>query len=502
MTSSDRSGTAFKPLYRPVFSVRRGSLTVYFALTFAVMMTLITTAIYSSKVEAGKARLSSAARQSTESVFARYDITLSDRYHLYFVDGGCGTDELQTENIVRYLNQASSHLLNPAFHHVLPGSSFLSLKDSSVSLDGITMATDLDGLAFRAQAVQSIKDLPVPDSSETAQNSNSSAGSGSSLSGRSRIDSSEITQYSDVSDMSEGERSFLSSLIRAVNSLNSNHNSLLFSLVLNQKAPVSERVITDQTTGLSDLVSLRHPLTPGIGILDTEGAKEADSRPLFSEYLIRHTNRYGRENRSRSVLDYETEYLIAGKSSDRENLQSVMRKLLTQRHGLNFLYIETNPRMHAQVTRESSNIALLIGQPALEPAIQYAIAYAWSLAESFTDLRSLYSGNRIARIKSVGTWQVPLESLTEFLSQPETFVLDAPGGMNYREALKHLLSTVPLKKLTFRAMDLIELNMRKSGSPNFRFDHCFDAMRLTIYATSQQDIPLSASSGFSFRNRK
>lgn len=176
-----------------------------------------------------------------------------------------------------------------------------------------------------------------------------------------------------------------------------------------------------------------------------------------------------------------------------------MRKLLLQRHALNFLYIESNPRMHAQVTRESANIALFIAQPTLEPVIQYAMAYAWSLAESFADLRSLYSGNRIAPIKSAGTWQVPLGSLAEFLSHPEAFIIDAPHGMNYHQTLKQLLMTISLKKLTFRAMDLIELNIRKSGHADFHFDHCFDAMRLTLYATSQQDVPISASSSFSFR---
>lgn len=501
MTSSDRSRTAFKSPYRMVLSARRGSLTVYFALTFAVMMSLITTAIYSSKVEAGKARLSSAARQSIESVFARYDITLSDRYQLYFVDGGCGTDRLQTENIIHYLDQASSHLLNPASHHVLPGSSFLSLKDGTVSLDGMTMATDLDGLAFRAQAVQSIKDLPVPDSHKMARHAPSFAGSDPSPSGRGPVDSSEIPQYHDVSEMSDGEKQHLSSLIQIINSLNSNHNSLLFSLVLDRNTPISDRTIQNQTTGFSSLLSRRH-LTSGSGILDTKGAKEADNRALFSEYLLRHMNRYGQKSDSVSVLDYEAEYLIAGKGSDRENLQSVMRKLLLRRHALNFLYIESNPRMHAQVTRESANIALFIGQPALEPFIQYAMAYAWALAESFTDLRSLYSGNRIAPIKSAGTWQVPLESLVEFLSHPEVFIIDAPHGMNYRQILKQLLMTASLKKLTFRAMDLIELNIQKSGHADFHFDHCFDAMRLTLFATSQQDVPISASSIFSFRTRK
>lgn len=494
MMISDRQRTAFKSPYRPVLCRRRGSLTVYFALTFAVMLSLITTAIYSSKVEAGKARLSSAARQSIESVFARYDTTLSDRYHLYFVDGGCGTGSFQTDTVTRFLNQSSAHLLNPAASHVLPGSSFLSFRDSSVMLDGMTMATDLDGMVFRAQAVQSVKDLPVPEPDDNTPGSSLNAGNQPPSRPKNGLYDTPVHQ--DVSELSESEKNLASSLLRSIISTNSNSKNLLLSFVLEGHPDVSGK-----TADFSDVLSNRR-LNAGFGILDTAGAKEAGNKILFTEYLLRHMNRYDHKTTAFSVLDYETEYLIAGKSSDRQNLKKVMQKLLVKRQGINFLYVETDPYMHAAVTHEAANMALILLQPELEPMIQSALASAWAMAESLADLRSLYSGNRIARIKSADTWQVSLEDLAGFSSGSAFPEIDVPGGINYREALQSLLLYVPVKKLTFRAMDLIEDNIRKSGRPSFSFDLCFDAMHLTLHATVQQDVPVSASACFSFRNRK
>ncbi len=77
---------------------------------------------------------------------------------------------------------------------------------------------------------------------------------------------------------------------------------------------------------------------------NTDKAKE---KLLFNEYIMQNFTQASKENiseypdsdeKNRS-LDYEIEYIISGKSSDKENLESVVTKIFFIRMALNYVYL-------------------------------------------------------------------------------------------------------------------------------------------------------------------
>ena len=58
---------------------------------------------------------------------------------------------------------------------------------------------------------------------------------------------------------------------------------------------------------------------------------------LFGQYLLKKLGNYRKP--ASSGLNYQVEYILGGKNSDRENLKSVATKLLLIRQGVNMAYL-------------------------------------------------------------------------------------------------------------------------------------------------------------------
>ncbi len=88
----------------------------------------------------------------------------------------------------------------------------------------------------------------------------------------------------------------------------------------------ADRGISENQISLSNLVSHRQ-LQEGIN-LPTENIRRLLRlrRLLYQQYLMEHLGNY--REPSTAGLKYQIEYLLGGKSSDRENLQTVARRLL------------------------------------------------------------------------------------------------------------------------------------------------------------------------------
>lgn len=69
-------------------------------------------------------------------------------------------------------------------------------------------------------------------------------------------------------------------------------------------------------------------------------------------------------------LSYEMEYIISGKSSDRENLTEVVKKIVGIRNVMNLGYLLTDSVKMSQLTFIASSAATAIGLPFLEPVIK------------------------------------------------------------------------------------------------------------------------------------
>ena len=83
-----------------------------------------------------------------------------------------------------------------------------------------------------------------------------------------------------------------------------------------------------------------------------------------------HWNTFGAftEAAKGGALDYELEYILGGKESDRENLEAVANKLVLLRFVPNYLYLQTNSTRQAEARAAAGTLCTLLAVPAVTEA--------------------------------------------------------------------------------------------------------------------------------------
>ncbi len=155
-------------------------------------------------------------------------------------------------------------------------------------------------------------------------------------------------------------------------------------------------------------------------------------------------------------LDYELEYMIAGKSTDKENLKAVVKRLLLLREAANLAFLETNVEKQEEAEAVAVALAALVLQPELEPVLKQGILAAWAYAESISDVRILLEGGSVSLVKSQSQWHTDLFSLASSVYAVKGE--EQTTGLSYTQYLLFLLWATEDETLADRAMDMVEKN--------------------------------------------
>lgn len=175
--------------------------------------------------------------------------------------------------------------------------------------------------------------------------------------------------------------------------------------------------------------------------------------------------------------NYEMEYLLAGKESDRENLKQTVGHLIAVREGLNLLYLLSSPEKRT----EANNLAMMItGAGAVTPlhlVVTFLILCVWAMGESMMDIRGLLAGKRVVMLKTDHTWTLTLEKLLAMGSSREIGTGGGEDGFGYLSWLKFLLITEDITRQNYRIMDMIQKNIRQNQD-DFRIRNCVYQVRI------------------------
>ena len=143
---------------------------------------------------------------------------------------------------------------------------------------------------------------------------------------------------------------------------------------------------------------------------EKNGKTDLTDRALLALYGKRKFGNYISKIKDHD-LSYEMEYIISGKSSDRENLTEVVEKIVGIRNVMNLGYLLTDSVKMSQLTFIASSAATAIGLPFLEPVIKAVLIEAWSLGEAVTDVKGLLKGNEVVFIKDKISWKTDIKNL-------------------------------------------------------------------------------------------
>lgn len=213
--------------------------------------------------------------------------------------------------------------------------------------------------------------------------------------------------------------------------------------------------------------------------LETSG-KESARNQLTSEGLsVIYMGTFLRNatgQKAEKGIQYEMEYLIAGKGSDKENLKSVVNRLMIVRLGLNYAHLLSSTKKQAEAYALAVQIANLTSTvPGVVEGLKQLIMAAWAYGESIIDLRSLLKGNKIAFVKNEENWQLSLSSLARLSAKEKNI----ENGITYKDYLQLLLLMQSDKKEKYRRMmDVIEQRIQEKQT-DFLLSECVFSYQMT-----------------------
>jgi len=470
---------------------RDGYLTVFMALVLPLILSLYFALLQGARMNASRLEVTCAADASTDAVMAEFSAALFSRYDLFFIDTSYGSGSPSDAALEERLNYYFGKNLAPApVLSVFGAGSFTGLSGAGVFLTGTRHAQDAGFLPLREQIgaymtadpagaalseVTRILDLwqglPV-DTQALSSGMEGTKKQMEDLMKKSRDRKEDTREEGDA----EGEETGEGEAENTLEGLAELLRQPLLTQVLGEGAEVSE-VQAD----LSGLFSHRS-ISGGTGLYTENSHGTLPASSLMLDLYIAEKCGCRGNVREGSLLQYQLEYILHGRDSDRANLEKTLEELLLVRLALNSLYLLQDPGKQAELESAAASLSLTLLIPEFEPALKAVLLGAWSYLESIRDLKALMKGERVPLIKTGETWKTGIEGLLH--GETEGAPEESPGtGMTYGEYLQILLFMEGTSLRCSRLMDVMEMDLRRTpGNSLFCMDGCVDAFSMEAAA--------------------
>lgn len=446
--------------------MKKGEMTVFLSIVFVLMISFISGIIQASSIQAGKNLARLETDRAVYSVFGEYQKELLEKYHIFGLEGSYGTGSYTEDNLISRMH-------------------YYGTDGTEHEITGIQYLTDDHGQAFREQVltymeqtkgIGLIRELTGLTAEWEEQE----------IQGKEMEEIQEETaeQMEEVSDLLETEEDTGTGGQEQIS-----ENPFTFMEKISQYGIVSvvlpeDMVISEKTVDLEAQASYRN-LRSGRGSFPSRtGMDGIEEKLLFDEYLAESfTNAVPEEEdagaeKDRS-LDYEIEYILAGRSSDEENLESVLFRIFLIRMALNYTFLLTDTEKQGEAELLALAISAVLLMPEAVEGVKQLVIAAWAAGESVVDIRTLLSGKRTALVKTSENWQTSLSSLFRLGDDSRQEGSDIQGGICYKDYLRMLLFLENTDEITMRALDRAEENLRTEQQlDHFRADQCITRLRM------------------------
>lgn len=446
--------------------MKKGEMTVFLSIVFVLMISFISGIIQASSIQAGKNLARLETDRAVYSVFGEYQKELLEQYHIFGLEGSYGTGSYTEDNLISRMH-------------------YYGTDGTEHEITGIQYLTDDHGQAFREQVltymeqtkgIGLIRELTGLTAEWEEQE----------IQGKEMEEIQEETaeQMEEVSDLLETEEDTGTGGQEQIS-----ENPFTFMEKISQYGIVSvvlpeDMVISEKTVDLEAQASYRNLRTGRGSFPSRTGMDGIEEKLLFDEYLAESfTNavpeeKDAGEEKDRS-LDYEIEYILAGRSSDEENLESVLFRIFLIRMALNYTFLLTDTEKQGEAELLALAISAVLLMPEAVEGVKQLVIAAWSAGESVVDIRTLLSGKRTALVKTSENWQTSLSSLFRLGDDSRQEGSDIQGGICYKDYLRMLLFLENTDEITMRALDRAEENLRTEQQlDHFRADQCITRLRM------------------------
>lgn len=462
--------------------MRKGYITVFLLLSLTVILSLVFAVIEGARISAIRMKFECSADIGMNSVLAEYHRELLEQYDLLFVDTSYGGSMPSIANTEEHLrNYLQQNMQGGRRGNFIQMKDFLDMKPENVSITAFSLASDDNGNVLKRQIADYMADYPIGGLlAKITENIAQIDGaqmesrdiSGERESYQAQIDEIGLPQE----EVEEGVWKDVP-LDNPADVANATRSIGVLNLVVDDVESISCIQVP-----LGQYISHRTRMK-GNGLC--EEAVQVSGAPneiLFLAYLFEKCGFYGNLKEG-SLLQYQIEYIIAGKDTDWQNLEKVAKRLLWWREVSNVLYILSDGTKVAEAEAMAMALTAVMLSPALLVPVKYTILYAWAYVESLQDVKTLLRGGRVPIFKTAADWKTGINSIKNVKG---SLTEESGGrGLNYKEYLEVMLFLTDMEERTLRAMDIIEMDIRKTpGNSAFRLDGCFDAYRAHLSVVS------------------
>lgn len=459
-----------------------GYLTVYMTLCLTVILSLCLVLIEGARKNGGAMEASCVADTGMQSILAEYHRELFDQYNLFAIDSSYGTSGYGSYNteahLLKYLKKNLT--LDEVFLSSVLYRDFLDLKVDGVKMTGMSILTDDGGAVFRRRAVEAVQDDMGVSMLEEVQKWMEIININGLDTDETQNEKAEADRYIREYEYEDEEGEVKQGIENPTKVLEEQRSKGILQMVIKDQDTISANTL-DLSSLIYSRIKQGKASRGNLPLPETQWTEGVTERFFFQEYLMRYMGHYRQEN-DKDALHYQIEYLIAGKNNDTENLRIIANRICALRETANALYLmsDEEKQLEAEVMADLISAALTV--PEIAPVLKIVIILGWAYAESVYDVKSLFAGERIPLIKDAATWHYSLSGALS--GELEDSAIEGTG-LSYEDYLRIFMFFTDLDKLTGRAMDMVEADIRiTEKNAGFCLDACYDRVEFDIRMSS------------------
>ena len=436
-----------------------GSVTIWLSLILGILMPLLLAGMISVRSAAVRVQILDGLQTGLYSLFGQYDRDCFLKYGILVLDTGCGSETPGLSTVLDIFRKYCDPVLAENGGRITV---------NGAGFTGYRTAAENNGAEFYAQAVRYMEKrreagrLPSVSVEEDEP---------ADLGIRLAAEAGRAFEAGDHENLPDLSEDFYSSWEGTAEEVVS---------AIMESMDVSQKTLREEGAALCG------SLLPGPPVLDGFTPPfSGESSGLFRLYLADKLGTYRKP--SGGGMDYEAEFLIFGKNSDRGNLEAVILEFLLFREGKNHQELLANTLRMEEITEEAEEYV------SVQKERQEAGLLFYGLSDGISGTDRAESGNawhlepsededRIRKIRERLIFlEIRKKSVEETLALLNGKTVDT---LTYEDFVRILTCRNPNDILVLRTMKMEELNLRETARKEFCFGNCITALEIYIDASA------------------
>jgi len=462
---------------------KNGEITIFLSLLLSAVLSFVLIVFRSAANYSVKFQDEVSMDAALRSCFGEYHQELYERYHLLYIDSSYRVSTADKENVEDHIY--TYMLENLDFEKEFGGEDFFNIQLGETTINKYLLSSDMNALPVYIQATEYLINYGEREHANRIMELRSEL------------------PYSDR-DTLFGEWDGILEYVASFGVDFVNPSAIARGMAgEGENQIMGVRTLRNNRTSYADIPSKR-TLKEG-----NFGAITAQERELiFTEYLCQNCGS-SIHPMDKSVMSGEMEYLLCGNESDEENTKTILARLIRIFAGESLSYISENGGMISEIreyadeivpppSSDPENQMYGVDRKSLVNAVAESLRFAWAECEAILKADRLFGGGQVIPNNPSEGWMLPLRSVTAYRS-----MLGGGGGngFSYEEYIASFFNEVDRKIICLRFLDIVEMNMRKSGSNGFCVDGCIEYLKASAQTNSSFGKEYIITRDFSYEQR-